>query len=172
MFRINQIQAEGPCNVREINAKAERARREAELEAMRIREVCAQEAELAQVKVVSDIQKEAELVIAEADAEYYKATAKCLTMEAAAENPNAVAAKRAYEIAITEAEKSREIAKNEPLLFVGDAGDRLISAVITGSLKRGIGDEGLTAHRHPGVEGSAMRDAPSSPGRLAAPPRR
>jgi regulator of protease activity HflC (stomatin/prohibitin superfamily) len=147
MFRVNQIPVEATCRVNEISAKAEKARKEAELEALRIREVSKEEAVLAEVKVTAEIYKEAEVVVAEADAQLYKATAECLTLEAAAENPRALAPKRAYQIALTEAEKSREIAKNEPLLFVGNAGDKLINAIITGSLTDTAGDEGIAAHR-------------------------
>jgi len=173
MYRVNQIPAEMRCNVNEINAKAERARREAELEADRIRRVSAEQAHLAEVKVTSDVFKEAEVVGAEADMQYYRAAAECLKLEATAEDPQALAPKRAYEMAIAEAEKSNVIAKNEPLLFVGDAGDKLIGGMITGSLKSGVGEGGLTAHRLPAAHGAhlAVADsaaAPLSPGRLAA----
>ena len=147
MFRVNQIPVEAKCRVNEISAKAEKARKEAELEALRIREVSKEEAVLAEVKVTAEIYKEAEVVVAEADAQLYKATAECLTLEATAENPRALAPKRAYQIALTEAEKSREIAKSEPLVFVGNAGDKLINAIITGSLTDTAGDEGIAAHR-------------------------
>jgi regulator of protease activity HflC (stomatin/prohibitin superfamily) len=134
--RIALIQAEGKAEVMMLEVQTQLDRTKTQLETYRVQEIAKAEGEAGATKIKAELQAEQEVIKAGWMEEKMKSEAEATKFEASAEKEasRCLVAKRKHDMDLREKAILAGFAKNGDFNLVGTAGDKLISAMMTGKM--------------------------------------
>lgn len=136
--RVRLIEAEAKAQVMLKEIEAELKRKQVNLETYKVKEMASAEAAANSRRIKADEQAEIKVIEASWQEEEMKGQAKCQMFEATAEveASKCLQAKRRHELLLREKEILAKLASKGNFNLVGAAGDRIVSAMMSGTMKK------------------------------------
>jgi len=136
--RVAFIEAEAKAKVEEMEAQTQMNRTKMLLETERVRELAKAEANAQEIKIRADLMEESSTIEAQALEKEMLSNAEVIKLEAMAEKEATrnMAAKRKHELDLHEKRILLGLSEKGNFNLVGTSGDRLVNAMMTGSLMK------------------------------------
>jgi len=143
-LEIATIETEKEMSVKKMEAVAALERKKVDMEKYRIQKISEAEAEAERKRVAANIYYETETVNAEGDKQKMLGDAQAIAMDAGAEAEASkhLQHKRRHELEMREKDVLMKLALKGKFNLIGEPGDKIVNAVMTGNIEDGVSSSG------------------------------